>query len=92
MLSTVEEVVEHPLTPEDVAVLLQIDRETVYRMARRGDLPAFKVSKPLALPALPAAALDGGARTPGPLAPVPECSTVGGSGRRTPGAFRGSSI
>ena len=44
MASTIEEVVEHPLTPEDVAVLLQIDRETVYRMARRGDLPAFKVS------------------------------------------------
>jgi excisionase family DNA binding protein len=38
------EVVEHPLTPEDVAVLLQVDRETVYRMARRGELPAFKVS------------------------------------------------
>ena len=37
-------VVEQPMTPEDVAVLLQIDRETVYRMARRGELPAFKVS------------------------------------------------
>jgi excisionase family DNA binding protein len=44
IVSTVDEVVEHPLTPEDVAGLLQIDRETVYRMARRGDLPAFKVS------------------------------------------------
>jgi len=44
MVSAVDEVVEHPLTPEDVAMLLQIDRETVYRMARRGDLPAFKVS------------------------------------------------
>jgi excisionase family DNA binding protein len=44
MASAVEDVVEHPLTPEDVAVLLQIDRERVYRMARRGDLPAFKVS------------------------------------------------
>ena len=43
-MSTLDEVVEHPMTPEDVAVLLQIDRETVYRMARRGDLPAFKVS------------------------------------------------
>ena len=43
-MNAVDEVVEHPLTPEDVAVLLQIDRETVYRMARRGDLPAFKVS------------------------------------------------
>lgn len=38
------EVVEHPMTPEDVADLLRIDRETVYRMARRGQLPAFKVS------------------------------------------------
>lgn len=37
-------VVEYPMTPEDVAVLLRIDRETVYRMARRGELPAFKVS------------------------------------------------
>ena len=44
MVSAVDAVVEHPLTPEDVAVLLQIDRETVYRMARRGELPAFKVS------------------------------------------------
>ena len=44
MVSAADEVVEHPLTPEDVAMLLQIDRETVYRMARRGDLPAFKVS------------------------------------------------
>jgi excisionase family DNA binding protein len=43
-VSTLEDVVEHPLTPEDVAVLLRIDRETVYRMARRGELPAFKVS------------------------------------------------
>ena len=38
------EIVEHPMTPEDVADLLRIDRETVYRMARRGQLPAFKVS------------------------------------------------
>jgi excisionase family DNA binding protein len=44
VVSTVEEVVEHPMTPEDVAVLLRIDRETVYRMAPRGELPAFKVS------------------------------------------------
>jgi excisionase family DNA binding protein len=43
-VSSLDEVVEHPMTPEDVAVLLQIDRETVYRMARRGELPAFKVS------------------------------------------------
>src|SRR4051812_2292251 len=31
------------LTPEDVADLLHIDRETVYRMARRHEIPAFKV-------------------------------------------------
>jgi len=44
VVSTVDEVVEHPFTPEEVAMLLHIDRETVYRMARRGELPAFKVS------------------------------------------------
>jgi excisionase family DNA binding protein len=43
-VTALDEAVEHPLTPEDVAALLQIDRETVYRMARRGELPAFKVS------------------------------------------------
>ena len=31
------------LTPEDVAELLHVDRETVYRMARRHEIPAFKV-------------------------------------------------
>jgi excisionase family DNA binding protein len=31
------------LTPEDVADLLHVDRETVYRMARRHEIPAFKV-------------------------------------------------
>jgi excisionase family DNA binding protein len=31
------------LTPDDVAELLHIDRETVYRMARRHEIPAFKV-------------------------------------------------
>jgi excisionase family DNA binding protein len=44
LVSAAGGIVEHPMTPEDVAVLLQIDRETVYRMARRGELPAFKVS------------------------------------------------
>ena len=43
-MSAVAEVIEHPMTPEDVAALLQVDRETVYRMARRGEIPAFKVS------------------------------------------------
>jgi excisionase family DNA binding protein len=33
------------LTPEDLAELLQVDRETVYRMARRGELPAIKVAR-----------------------------------------------
>jgi excisionase family DNA binding protein len=44
-VTAIEEPVERPLTPEDVAALLQVDRETVYRMARRGELPAFKVSR-----------------------------------------------
>jgi excisionase family DNA binding protein len=43
-VTALQEPVEQPLTPADVAALLQIDRETVYRMARRGELPAFKVS------------------------------------------------
>jgi excisionase family DNA binding protein len=43
-MTALDETVEHPLKPEEVAALLQIDRETVYRMARRGELPAFKVS------------------------------------------------
>jgi excisionase family DNA binding protein len=33
------------LTPEDVAELLRVDRETIYRMARRGELPAIKVAR-----------------------------------------------
>jgi excisionase family DNA binding protein len=33
------------LTPEDVAELLKVDRETIYRMARRGELPAIKVAR-----------------------------------------------
>jgi excisionase family DNA binding protein len=44
-MTALQESIERPLTPEDVATLLQIDRETVYRMARRGELPAFKVSR-----------------------------------------------
>ena len=44
LAGAIDEVVEHPMTPEDVAALLRVDRETVYRMARRGELPAFKVS------------------------------------------------
>jgi excisionase family DNA binding protein len=33
------------LTPEDLAELLGVDRETIYRMARRGELPAIKVAR-----------------------------------------------
>jgi excisionase family DNA binding protein len=43
-VTALDEAVERPLKAEEVAALLQIDRETVYRMARRGELPAFKVS------------------------------------------------
>ena len=43
-MTALQEPVEQPLTPEDVAALLRIDRETVYRMGGRGELPAFKVS------------------------------------------------
>lgn len=43
-MTALQEPIEQPLTPEDVAALLQINRETVYRIARRGELPAFKVS------------------------------------------------
>jgi hypothetical protein len=43
-LSEAGEFVEHSMTLDDVVVLLQIDRATVYRMARRGDLRSFKVS------------------------------------------------
>lgn len=66
-MSTVEEAVEQPMTPEDVAALLQIDRETVYRMARRAELPAFKVSnKWRFLPSqLQRWMEDGQSRTPG---------------------------
>jgi excisionase family DNA binding protein len=33
------------LTPEDVADLLSVDREWVYRRARSGYLPAIKIGK-----------------------------------------------
>jgi excisionase family DNA binding protein len=33
------------LTPEDLAELLGVDRETIYRMARRGEMPAIKVAR-----------------------------------------------
>ena len=86
-MTALDETVEHPLTPEDVAALLQVDRETIYRMARRGELPAFKVSTPLALPAVAASALDGGRATAQPERRRPVTVTVVGSiaaSRRTP--------
>lgn len=45
-MSTLDEASSNRLlTPEDVAELLQVDRETIYRMARRGELPAIKVAR-----------------------------------------------
>ncbi len=32
------------LTVKDVASLLNVDEKTVYRLAKRGDLPGFKVA------------------------------------------------
>jgi excisionase family DNA binding protein len=32
------------LTPEEVATYLRLSRKTVYRMARSGELPAFKAA------------------------------------------------
>lgn len=39
------EAVESPsMTVRDVAVYLNVDEKTVYRLAQRGDLPGFKVA------------------------------------------------
>lgn len=35
---------DHALTVKDVAVLLQVDEKTIYRLTRRGELPGFKVA------------------------------------------------
>jgi excisionase family DNA binding protein len=43
-VSSLDEIVEHPTTAEDAALLLGIDRETVHRMTRRRELPAITVS------------------------------------------------
>ena len=84
--------VEHPMTPEEVAALLQIDRETVYRMARRGQLPAFKVSSRWRfLPSHLQRWMEGEAR-PRSVAASARWGTVDWSGRPTPGGARASSI
>jgi len=35
---------DHALTVKDVAVLLQVDEKTVYRLTQKGELPGFKVA------------------------------------------------
>ena len=35
---------EKLLTVKDVAEYLQLDEHTIYRMARRGEIPAYKVA------------------------------------------------
>lgn len=35
---------EQTLTVREVALLLQVDEKTVYRLTRKGDLPGFKVA------------------------------------------------
>lgn len=35
---------EQALTVREVALLLQVDEKTVYRLTRKGDLPGFKVA------------------------------------------------
>jgi excisionase family DNA binding protein len=38
------EVLDQAMTVKDVAVYLNVDEKTVYRLAKRGDLPGFKVA------------------------------------------------
>ena len=38
------------LTLAEVTLLLKVAEKTVYTMARRGELPAFKISRTMALP------------------------------------------
>jgi len=35
---------DHAMTVRDVADYLNVDEKTVYRLAKRGDLPGFKVA------------------------------------------------
>lgn len=37
-------IMESAITVRDVAVLLNVDEKTVYRLVQKGDLPGFKVS------------------------------------------------
>jgi excisionase family DNA binding protein len=39
-----QQIVEPAMTVRDVAVFLNVDEKTIYRLAQRGDLPGFKVS------------------------------------------------
>jgi excisionase family DNA binding protein len=36
--------VDQALTVKEVALLLQVDEKTVYRLTQKGDLPGFKVA------------------------------------------------
>ena len=36
--------IEPALTVRDIAVVLNVDEKTIYRLAQKGDLPGFKVS------------------------------------------------
>lgn len=38
------EVLDQAMTVRDVASYLKVDEKTVYRLAKRGDLPGFKVA------------------------------------------------
>jgi len=35
---------DQALTVKDIALLLQVDEKTVYRLTQKGDLPGFKVA------------------------------------------------
>ncbi|WP_454623269.1 helix-turn-helix domain-containing protein [Brucella anthropi] len=41
---TMEEAPEQAMTVRGVAAYLNVDEKTVYRLAKRGDLPGFKVA------------------------------------------------
>jgi len=36
--------IEPALTVRDLALMLNVDEKTIYRLAQRGDVPGFKVS------------------------------------------------
>ena len=38
------EMMDQALTVKDVALLLQVDEKTVYRLTQKGELPGFKVA------------------------------------------------